>query len=220
VPLEFEYQGAVFADYSTRSAADKKLTASILSRENPPEPDFVEIRWVGWELDERTTPPLRKSIRCTQRSSPVIWSPRRGKRRPTRSIMLNDEELARVESIAPFLLSEAKTALASNAHYTFTMELEMHVQPGLRIRSLVSLDDDPDSPPFPLDLFVGLPLGELRALVNAGDTERDALVARFGATFAPRLLRSIQRLAPHDVNYEAGCQSERGTLAVLLEDEG
>jgi hypothetical protein len=48
--------------------------------------------------------------------------------------MLNDEELAAVESIAPFLLSEAKTALASNARYTFTMELQTHLQPGLRIR--------------------------------------------------------------------------------------
>jgi hypothetical protein len=122
-------------------------------------------------------------------------------------------------SVAPFLLSEAKTALACSAGFAFTMELGMHVQPGLRIRSPVSLDDDPDTPPFPLDLFVGLPLGELRALANAGDTEREALVARFGATFAPRLLRSIQRLTPHSVNYEAGCQSERGTLAVLL-DEG
>ncbi|WP_309784736.1 MULTISPECIES: hypothetical protein [unclassified Caballeronia] len=134
--------------------------------------------------------------------------------------MLNDEELATVKSIAPFLLSEAKTALASNAQYTFTMELEAHVQPGLRIRSPVSPGDDPDSPPFPLDLFVGLPVAELRALAHAGDTERDALVARFGARFAPRLLRSIQHLMPHDVDYEAGCQSERGTLAVLLEDEG
>ncbi|SAL74818.1 hypothetical protein [Caballeronia telluris] len=134
--------------------------------------------------------------------------------------MLNDEELATVKSIAPFLLSEAKTALACNARYTFTMELETHVQPGLRIRSPVSPDDDPDSSPFPLDLFVGLPVAELRALANAGDTERDALVARFGARFAPRLLRSIQHLTPHDVDYEAGCQSERGTLAVLLENEG
>jgi hypothetical protein len=50
--------------------------------------------------------------------------------------------------------------------------------------------------------------------------ERDALVARFGASFTPRLLRAIQHLAPHDVDYEAGCQSERGTIAVLLEDEG
>ena len=134
--------------------------------------------------------------------------------------MLNDKELARVESIAPFLLSEAKTALEGSAGFEFTMELEMHVQPGLRIRSPVNLDDDPDSPPFPLDLFVGLPLAELRALANADDTERDALVARFGASFAPRLLRSIQHLVPHDVDYEAGCQSERGTIAVLLEDEG
>jgi hypothetical protein len=133
--------------------------------------------------------------------------------------MLNDKELASVESIAPFLLSEAKTALEGSAGFEFTMELEMHVQPGLRIRSPVSLDDDPDSPPFPLDLFVSLPIGELRALANAGVTEREALVARFGATFAPRLLRSIQHLAPHSVNYEAGCQSERGTIAVLL-DEG
>ncbi|MDR5755008.1 MULTISPECIES: hypothetical protein [unclassified Caballeronia] len=64
----------------------------------------------------------------------------------------------------------------------------------------------------------------MRARANAGDTERDALVARFGARFgarfAPRLLRSIQHLMPHDVDYEAGCQSERGTIAVLLEDEG
>jgi hypothetical protein len=134
--------------------------------------------------------------------------------------MLNEEELAAVASIAPFLLSEAKTALDSNAGYTFTMELQTHLQPGLRIRSPVSLDDDPDSPSFPLDLFVGLPLAELRALANADDTERDALVARFGASFAPRLLRAIQHLAPHDVDYEAGCQSERGTIAVLLEDEG
>ncbi|WP_235021322.1 hypothetical protein [Caballeronia telluris] len=60
----------------------------------------------------------------------------------------------------------------------------------------------------------------MRALANAGDTERDALIARFGARFAPRLLRSIQHLMPHDVDCEAGCQSERGTIAVLLEDEG
>lgn len=131
--------------------------------------------------------------------------------------MLNDKELASVESIAPLLLSEAKTALEGSAGFEFTMELGTHVQPGLRIHSPVSLDDDPDSPPFPLDLLVGLPLGELRALANAGVTEREALVARFGATFAPRLLRSIQHLAPHSVNYEAGCQSYRGTIAVLLD---
>jgi len=97
--------------------------------------------------------------------------------------MLNEEELAAVASIAPFLLSEAKTALASNARYTFTMELQTHLQPGLRIRSPESPDDDPDSPPFPLDLFVGLPLAELRALASAEQTgegakrDQDALTA-------------------------------------------
>jgi len=45
-----------------------------------------------------------------------------------------------------------------------------------------------------------------------------ALIAHFGATFSPRLLRAIQHFDSHTVDYEAGCQSEPGTSTVIFED--
>jgi hypothetical protein len=115
---------------------------------------LVKIHWVGSGYEGHTA-----SAAVLRFNTLICFPEARAEENgaPTRSIMLNDKELARVESIAPFLLSEAKTALEGSAGFEFTMELEMHVQPGLRIRSPVNLDDDPDSPPFPLDLFVGLP---------------------------------------------------------------
>jgi hypothetical protein len=73
-------------------------------------------------------------------------------------MLLNDEEIARLQSVAPFLQSEAHTALEFEADYAVTMELETHLQPGLRIRAPYSSTTrvDADGPPYPLDLFVGL----------------------------------------------------------------
>ena len=133
-------------------------------------------------------------------------------------MLLIDDEIARLESLAPFLLSEAKAALASNVGHAFTMELAEHVPPGLRIRAPDNPNDDRDAPLWPLDLFVGLPLVELRRLANATDGARERLIARFGATFVPRLSRAIRQLAPHDIHYEAGRQTEKETLTVLLDE--
>ncbi|MFM0137455.1 hypothetical protein [Caballeronia grimmiae] len=134
-------------------------------------------------------------------------------------MLLTDEELARLQPIAPFLQSEARTSLEAEAEYEIVMELETHLQPGLRVRGTESpaTTADPDAPPYPVDLFVGLPLEELRALANANDKERDDAIARFGATFPPRLLRAIAKMTPHQIDLDAGVQSEAGTLSVILE---
>lgn len=130
--------------------------------------------------------------------------------------MLSEQEISALQDVAPSLLSEAKTASPENKAFVFSMELESHLLPGLRIRMPPSPDDNP--PPFPLDLFVGIPLAELKALAHADAAERQKLVAHFGATFSPRLLRAIQHFDAHTVNYEAGFQSEPGTTSVILED--
>jgi hypothetical protein len=134
-------------------------------------------------------------------------------------MLLNDEEIARLQSVAPFLQSEAHTALEFEADYAVTMELETHLQPGLRIRAPYSSTTrvDADGPPYPLDLFVGLPLDELRALANADESAREAQLASFGSAFSPRLLRAIAKMTPHKIDLDAGVQSEAGTLSVMLE---
>jgi hypothetical protein len=134
-------------------------------------------------------------------------------------MLLNDEEIARLQSIAPFLQSEAHTALEFEADYVVTMELDTHLQPGLRIRApeASTKNVNADGPPYSLDLFVGLPLDELRALANADDAAREAQLASFGAAFSPRLLRAIERMTPHEIDLDAGVQSEAGTLSVMLE---
>ncbi|MFM0323257.1 hypothetical protein [Caballeronia glebae] len=135
-------------------------------------------------------------------------------------MLLSDEELARLQSVAPFLCSEAHTALQLEADYEVTAELESHLQPGLRIRA----PDSPrtttafDAPPYALDLFVGLPLNELRALAHADDATREAEIARFGARFSPRLLRAIARMTPHEIDLDAGVQSAAGALSVMLDE--
>jgi hypothetical protein len=136
-------------------------------------------------------------------------------------MLLSDEEIARLQNVVPSLLSEASTALQLAPHYDFTMELETHLQPGLRLRApdTPETDGDRDSPPYPLDLFVGVPLDELRALAKADDASRAERVAHFGASFAPRLLRAINTQTPHEIDLEAGVQSEAGTLAVMLDTE-
>lgn len=134
-------------------------------------------------------------------------------------MLLNDEEIARLQSIAPFLQSEAHEALEFEAKYVVTMELEAHLQPGLRIRPPRSgaLPADANTPPYPLDLFVGVPLDELRALIDADDRVREERLAHFGATFSPRLLRAIATMTPHQVDLDAGVQSEAGSLSVMLD---
>jgi hypothetical protein len=136
-------------------------------------------------------------------------------------MLLTDEEIARLQTVVPLLLSEASTALQLAPHYEFTMELETHLQPGLRIRAPETPETagDPDAPPYPLDLFVGLPLDELRGFARADDASRAERVAHFGAAFAPRLLRAINAQTPHEIDLEAGVQSQAGTLAVMLDDE-
>ncbi|KMZ13889.1 hypothetical protein BHUM_02145 [Candidatus Burkholderia humilis] len=131
-------------------------------------------------------------------------------------MLLNDEEIARLQSIAPFPQSEAHTALEFEAEYEVTMELENHLQPGLRIR-VPATSADAEGPPYPLDLFVGLPLDELRTLTNEDEAKREADLARFGAGFSPRLLRAIETMTPHEINLDAGVPSEAGTLSVMLE---
>jgi hypothetical protein len=135
-------------------------------------------------------------------------------------MLLSDEELARLQSVAPFLQSEAHMALELEGDYEVTMELESHLQPGLRIRApdTPGTSADPDAPPYALDLFVGLPLVELRALSHADAITREAEIARFGARFSPRLLRAIAIMAPHEIDLDAGVQSEAGTLAVMLDE--
>ncbi|WP_340638539.1 hypothetical protein [Paraburkholderia terricola] len=84
-------------------------------------------------------------------------------------MMLTDEEIARLQAVAPFLRSEAAEALKSSGRHEVTLELEAHLQPGLRIRAPQtaqtprSARDRDAAPPYPLDVFVGLPLNELRA---------------------------------------------------------
>jgi hypothetical protein len=136
-------------------------------------------------------------------------------------MLLSDEELARLQSVAPFLQSEARAALEAEAEYEVTTEFETHLQPGLRIRTPDSRETnaDPDSPPYAIDLFVGLPLNELRALSHADGATRDAALARFGARFSPRLLRAIAKMTPHEIDLDAGVQSEAGTLSVMLDED-
>jgi hypothetical protein len=99
------------------------------------------------------------------------------------------------------------------------MELHDHLQPGLRLRAptLPDTPADPETPPYRLDLFVGLPLDEMRDIANSEGAAQDAAIARLGATFSPRLLRAIATLTPHQINLNAGVQSDPGTLAVMLE---
>jgi hypothetical protein len=134
-------------------------------------------------------------------------------------MLLSDEELARLEGVEPFLREEARSALPADADYEVLAELSEHLQPGLRIRVPGGPDIamEPQTPPYPLDLFVGLPLDELRGIANHEGAARDAALARFATTFAPRLLRAIAALTPHQIDLEAGVQSEPGTLAVMLE---
>ncbi|HEY2020862.1 hypothetical protein [Paraburkholderia sp.] len=135
-------------------------------------------------------------------------------------MLLTEEELARLAAVAPFLESEAKSALGAQADYEIEMELAEHLQPGLRVRARVATDAraDTDTPPYPLDLFVGLPIDELRALSASDGAARDRMIAHFGATFSPRLLRAIAEMLPHEVDLQAGVQSEAGVLAVMLEN--
>ena len=135
-------------------------------------------------------------------------------------MLLTDEELARLQPVAPFLQSEARTSLEAEADYEVTMELENHLQPGLRIRAPESPATtlELNAPPYPLDLFVGLPLAELRTLANANERERNDAIALFGATFSPRLLRAIAKMTPHEIDLDAGVQSEAGTLSVMLDE--
>ncbi|MDR5816858.1 MULTISPECIES: hypothetical protein [unclassified Caballeronia] len=135
-------------------------------------------------------------------------------------MLLSDEELARLQDVAPFLASEARGALEAEAPCQVTAELASHLQPGLRIRAPGSptTDADPDAPPYPIDLFVGLPLSELRALSHADEATRNDALARFGAGFSPRLLRAIAKMAPHEIDLDAGVQNEAGTLSVMLDE--
>lgn len=140
-------------------------------------------------------------------------------------MMLTDEEIARLQAVAPFLRSEAAEALKSSGRHEVTLELEAHLQPGLRIRAPQtaqtprSARDRDAAPPYPLDLFVGLPLNELRALANGGDAARERGVAHFGATFLPRLVSAIQTMTPDEIDLTAGVQGKPGTLSVMLDDE-
>lgn len=136
-------------------------------------------------------------------------------------MLLSDEELARLDGVAPFLESEAKTSLNFAPDYEVTAEFEAHLQPGLRIRAPASdagraEPRDADTPPYPLNLFVGVPLGELRQLAQGDDSKREAMIASFGASFTPRLLRAIETEMPGAINLDAGVQNEAGTLSVML----
>ncbi|WP_175945362.1 hypothetical protein [Caballeronia sp. BCC1704] len=138
-------------------------------------------------------------------------------------MLLTGEELARLETVAPFLQSEARTSLEFEADYDITMELAEHLQPGLRVRApgataATAAAAALAAPPYPLDLFVGLPLSELRSLAHADDRRREDAIALFGATFSPRLLRAIAKMTPNEIDLDAGVQSEAGTLAVMLEE--
>ncbi|MBB5399307.1 hypothetical protein OKW50_001631 [Paraburkholderia youngii] len=134
-------------------------------------------------------------------------------------MLLSDEELARLEGVEPFLREEARSALPADADYEVLAELHEHLQPGIRIRVPAGPDIamEPRVPPYPLDLFVGLPLDELRDVANDEGAAREAALARFATTFAPRLQRAIAALTPYRIDLAAGVQSERGTLTVMLE---
>jgi hypothetical protein len=135
-------------------------------------------------------------------------------------MLLSEEELARLQDVAPFLQREAREALEFEADYDVTMELENHLQPGLRVRAPLSRTrGNSVAPPYPLDLFVGIPLDELHALAHDDQAQRDTAIARFGAQFSPRLLRAIARVTPHEIDLDAGVQSQAGTLSVMLEAE-
>lgn len=137
-------------------------------------------------------------------------------------MLLTEEELARLAAVAPFLQSEAKIALDAEGDYEIEVEFAAHLQPGLRVRARTAADAraETDTPPYPLDLFVGLPLDELRTLSASDGAARETAIARFGATFSPRLLRAIADMLPHEINLQAGVQSEPGVLALMLDDAG
>jgi len=89
-------------------------------------------------------------------------------------VMLTDQEISSLQDVVPRLLSEAKTASPGNANFIFTMELETHLQPGLRGFRIRAPESSIDStPPYPLNLFVGIPVGELRTLAHAAPAQRD-----------------------------------------------
>lgn len=135
-------------------------------------------------------------------------------------MLLSDEELARLDGVAPFLESKAKTSLNFAPSYEVTAEFAAHLQPGLRIRAPApdAASEDPEAPPYPLNLFVGLPLDELRNLAYADDMAREAMIARFGASFTPRLLRAIEKETRGAINLDAGIQNDSGTLSVMLDE--
>ena len=131
-------------------------------------------------------------------------------------MLLSDEELARLDSAEPFLREEARRALPAGSDYEIIAELRDHLQPGLRIRAR-DVATDTQTPPYPLDLFVGLPLDEIRYIANSADAARDAAIVRLGAAFAARLRRAIAMFTPHQIDLDAGVQSSPGTLAVILD---
>jgi hypothetical protein len=55
-------------------------------------------------------------------------------------------------------------------------------------------------------------------LANANERERNDAIALFGATFSPRLLKAIAKMTPHEIDLDAGVQSEAGTLSVMLDE--
>lgn len=137
-------------------------------------------------------------------------------------MLLSDEELARLEAVEPFLREAARSVLPADTDDEVLAELRDHLQPGLRIRAPAGTDlamepKEPQTPPYPLDLFVGVPLDELRDIANSDGAARETALARFARTFAPRLLRAIATMTPHQIDLDAGVQSEPGTIAVMLE---
>lgn len=135
-------------------------------------------------------------------------------------MLLTGEDLAKIGAVAPFLHAAARAALKFAPNIEVDMELEAHLQPGMRIKAVEKTPQpgNPDEPPYPLNLFVGLPLDELRALANTEGPARDEALARFQETFAQRLSRAISKQTPHEINLEASVQSETGPLAVALDD--
>jgi len=103
-----------------------------------------------------------------------------------------------------------------------SIEFAAHLQPGLCIRARTAADArvDTDTPPYPLDLFVGLPLDELRRFAASKGVALETAIARFGATLSPRLVRAIADMLPYQIDLQAGVQSEAGGLALLLENAG
>ncbi len=87
-----------------------------------------------------------------------------------RSCCSATKNTVRLEGVAPFLESEAKTSLNFAPDYEVTAEFAAHLQPSLRIRAANQDSGDADAPPYPLNLFVGLPLDELRELIEAKKT--------------------------------------------------